>query len=149
MNEDLLAALKEMGYKAPEAKSRAARAIGALGEDAPLEALFKEALKKPETLNGMEVVSRDLPLPANPAQRFEEVPLPRRARPGVAVECQPLQVLSPQASSQSSYGWLVVLGLLGSLGWLIYYVGPVKFFTTIGVLATMSLFGLWKLGGTD
>jgi len=143
MNEDLLAALKEMGYKAPEAKARAARAIGNLGETATLEALFREALKKPETLGGMEVIApeRPLPMPALPPQRFEEVPLPRRARPGVAVECQPVQMLAPQAPRSS---WRKSLFILASLGALIYYVGPTNFFLVVGVISALILVGFWN-----
>lgn len=45
LNEDLLSALKQLGYTATEARAFALKAQTALGETAPPEALLREALK--------------------------------------------------------------------------------------------------------
>lgn len=45
LNRELLAALKQLGYSATEARSFAMQAQGALGDDAPAEELLRESLK--------------------------------------------------------------------------------------------------------
>lgn len=46
--QDLVGALRALGYKVGEARGRATRALSHLGPHATLGALVKEALKKPE-----------------------------------------------------------------------------------------------------
>ena len=48
--QDVVHALKALGYKSTEAKMMAKSAILELGEDAPMSTLVKEALKNPSTL---------------------------------------------------------------------------------------------------
>ena len=126
---DLVNALKALDFKAPEAKSRAKKAIECLGPEAPLGALVKEALKRghggvvevvpvaPEPATASEEASEDEDeedVEEELAEAEEEMvrlreshaSLPRRSR-------QHITLRPPPRQKRERFHWVYAL----SLGW--------------------------------
>jgi len=150
MNDDLIGALKFLGYKGTEAKVRANFAISRLGESAPTELLVKEALRKPDSTPEPEQLVVTTPAkPARQPQKFVDAPPVRRGRPPDLSKVVKVKTSAGTVQEEERRGgipsWLygVVLGG-GALSMLVHLFGGTR--VTVGI--AVALFVMWRVGKT-